>query len=86
MKDYIQFEDSEQYTDSIHYLMVPKQRFVIFMKLAFGLQRKFVILGFRESFWRICVLKLKKCLNVFNNKRCKKSSCFFFGRVSYMEI
>ncbi|CAB4041839.1 Isoleucine--tRNA ligase, cytoplasmic, partial, partial [Paramuricea clavata] len=25
MKDYIQFEKSEEYTDSIHYLMIPKQ-------------------------------------------------------------
>jgi hypothetical protein len=29
MKDYIQFEKSEEYTDSIHYLMIPKQRFVM---------------------------------------------------------
>ncbi|XP_028405493.1 isoleucine--tRNA ligase, cytoplasmic-like [Dendronephthya gigantea] len=26
MKDYIQFEKSEEYTDSVHYLMIPKQR------------------------------------------------------------
>jgi isoleucyl-tRNA synthetase len=29
MKDYIEFDASEKYTDSIHYLMIPKQRFVI---------------------------------------------------------
>ena len=29
MKDYIEFDASEKYTDSIHYLMIPKQRLVI---------------------------------------------------------